>query len=237
MDASIFNARCAQFLRQVLGAAVPASHKDFLELIVSDHDTSWQYRAIEIQNILIECFKADPSCLPSLSSEYSIRSFISSKTEEFRKYLRNQISVPGSVTISRHQDVYPGSIHLEDPTSFCHRSIMDYGRQLEDQIVPLYLDHDPNQFLGQVQIKVQREKFVECPLPTDQDTLLKEDSEEPFCVVCLSNVPVCVISPCNHKSLCCVCARELTKEGTKKRGEVVCPLCKGVVKKIFKIFE
>lgn len=47
--------------------------------------------------------------------------------------------------------------------------------------------------------------FVECPLPTDLDTVLAEDAPDgtPACVVCTAKAPCCVILPCMHKSLCC----------------------------------
>lgn len=84
-------------------------------------------------------------------------------------------------------------------------------------------------------------KFVSCPSEEDakKDIPLFNDPETdaPSCIICLSNTPVCVISPCNHKSLCSTCARTMTAQGTKKRGEVQCPLCKVEVKKIFRIFE
>lgn len=77
---------------------------------------------------------------------------------------------------------------------------------------------------------------VTCPPESEQDTPLLEENVS-SCVICLSNNPVCVISPCHHKSLCCGCARTLTEKGTKLRGEVKCPICKADVKKIFKVFE
>lgn len=84
-------------------------------------------------------------------------------------------------------------------------------------------------------------KLVSCPSEEDakKDVLISNNSKNnpPSCVICLSNAPVCVISPCNHKSLCSTCARTMTAQGTKKRGEVQCPLCKVDVKKIFRIFE
>lgn len=84
-------------------------------------------------------------------------------------------------------------------------------------------------------------KLVFCPSEEDakKDVFISGDSEDnpPSCVICLSNTPVCVISPCNHKSVCSTCARTMTAQGTKKRGEVQCPLCKVEVKKIFRIFE
>ena len=80
-------------------------------------------------------------------------------------------------------------------------------------------------------------KLVSCPSEEDAKKDIPLETNDPSCVICLSNTPVCVVSPCNHKSLCSTCARTITAEGTKKRGEVQCPLCKVEVKKIFRIFE
>jgi hypothetical protein len=81
--------------------------------------------------------------------------------------------------------------------------------------------------------------FVECPLPTDLDTVVPDDAPDgtPACVVCTAKAPCCVMLPCMHKSLCCECGRKLAAEGTKQRGEVKCPLCQGVVERIAKVFE
>ena len=72
--------------------------------------------------------------------------------------------------------------------------------------------------------------FVECPLESDKDSPLPEDSVEgiPSCVICTTN------TPCMHKSLCCACSRVLCVEGTKQRGEVK---CQAEVHKIAKVYE
>jgi hypothetical protein len=82
-------------------------------------------------------------------------------------------------------------------------------------------------------------KYVECPLPTDQDTALpaEADDEAPSCAICTVNIPICVILPCMHKTICCDCGRKLTDDGFKKRGEVKCPICQAEVHKIAKVFE
>lgn len=81
--------------------------------------------------------------------------------------------------------------------------------------------------------------FVECPLLTDVDVVLAENTADntPACVICTTNVPCCIILPCMHKSLCCECGRKLTADGTKQSGEVKCPICQTVVHKIGKVFE
>ena len=50
-----------------------------------------------------------------------------------------------------------------------------------------------------------------------EDTEAKES--EKSCIICLSNVPNCVLSPCMHMGFCIGCANELQKEKT-------CPICK-----------
>lgn len=79
------------------------------------------------------------------------------------------------------------------------------------------------------------EQFVECPLESDKDEEAAENA--PSCVLCMTNVPACIILPCLHKSVCCACARVLAGEGLKKRGEVTCPICRKDVEKIAKVFE
>lgn len=81
----------------------------------------------------------------------------------------------------------------------------------------------------------EEEEFVECPLESEKDEEAKDGA--PSCVICTSNVPACVIMPCMHKSLCCECARSLASQGTKKRGQVKCPVCRAEVEKIKKVFE
>ena len=84
--------------------------------------------------------------------------------------------------------------------------------------------------------KVNDLPFVECPLPTDKDTIALENAPS-SCVICTANVPICVIMPCMHKVICCDCGRKLTADGTKERGEVECPICKAEVHRIAKVFE
>lgn len=81
----------------------------------------------------------------------------------------------------------------------------------------------------------EEEQFVECPLESEKDEEAKDGAAS--CVICTANVPACVIMPCMHKSLCCECARSLASQGTKKRGQVNCPVCRAEVEKIKKVFE
>lgn len=85
-------------------------------------------------------------------------------------------------------------------------------------------------------------QFIECPTETDVkegDVALADDAPEgtPSCLVCLSQQPVCILMPCLHKCMCCRCARQLTNDGTKERGQVPCPICKAAVEKIGRVFE
>jgi hypothetical protein len=76
--------------------------------------------------------------------------------------------------------------------------------------------------------------YVEVPTEAEAKTHDREasDDEAAACCICTANVLVCAVFPCRHRCLCCACARELGADGTKERGQVVCPLCQSVVKKI-----
>ena len=92
----------------------------------------------------------------------------------------------------------------------------------------IYIHEEPQQ------IKRKAPKLVACPSEAD----LQHDkvAEEKECCVCQVNLANCIVAPCNQICLCISCARQLTHNGTKKRGEVVCPLCRANVKAINRVF-
>lgn len=102
----------------------------------------------------------------------------------------------------------------------------------------------PGSRIGKTREREEKKKeeeepqFIECPAK-EEDVALPDDAPDgtPVCSICLSNQPVCVVLPCLHKCICCACARQITGEGTKERGQVACPICKGTVEKIGRVFE
>ena len=70
------------------------------------------------------------------------------------------------------------------------------------------------------------------------DAELKNDKEapenNPECVVCLENTPVCLITPCNHMVLCIACSIKLAKG--KAQGSVKCPTCRKGINEIKRLY-
>lgn len=54
-----------------------------------------------------------------------------------------------------------------------------------------------------------------------------ESEEDPECVICIDAPPTYIIAPCGHKCVCEVCARKIE----------MCPLCRGEVENVFKVYE
>lgn len=81
---------------------------------------------------------------------------------------------------------------------------------------------------------VPKVRYVQVPTEAEVKAHDKEaeDDAAAACSICTVNVLTCAVLPCMHRCLCCACARMLAADGTKERGQVECPLCKGVVKKI-----
>lgn len=80
-------------------------------------------------------------------------------------------------------------------------------------------------------------EFVEGPIPSD----LKFDKEQtnengPTCIVCMENIPNCVVMPCRHFCLCVKCTRTILfgidGSSLTKVGECNCPKCRQSVKSI-----
>ena len=73
---------------------------------------------------------------------------------------------------------------------------------------------------------------MESPKEGEEDVLAKEG--ERCCVVCIQNVPVCVIAPCRHLCLCVGCAQKMYAS-TGPKG--VCPTCRQGVESVFRIYH
>lgn len=71
------------------------------------------------------------------------------------------------------------------------------------------------------------------------DTLADEENGESTCIICLANRRCCVTQPCMHLYYCVQCSRHLVFGPSgmelKSRGEVTCPGCRVVVKKISRV--
>lgn len=83
----------------------------------------------------------------------------------------------------------------------------------------------------------KKTRRVKCPKESESQDVPAPDDAPSSCVVCLENQPNCAVLPCMHKCLCCRCARALTDNGTKERGQVKCPLCNRDAKKLKRIYE
>jgi hypothetical protein len=149
---------------------------------------------------------------------------------------------PSSIVVGNNNIQCGGNIVLNDVLhgGWSTRGVVIGCIGGSDTVVNMFDDDDSDE--PKVTKKEKKEAdliFVECPLPTDLDTVVPDDAPDgtPACVVCTAKAPCCVMLPCMHKSLCCECGRKLAAEGTKQRGEVKCPLCQGVVERIAKVFE
>jgi hypothetical protein len=85
-------------------------------------------------------------------------------------------------------------------------------------------------------------KFIEGPSKADLANDKESGDGEATCIICLTNVPCCIATPCNHMSYCVSCARMLCftnveDESPKQVGQQACPKCKKQVEKITRVFN
>ena len=85
-------------------------------------------------------------------------------------------------------------------------------------------------------------KFIEGPSKAELEHDKEAADGAPTCIICLTNVPCCIATPCNHLSYCVSCARSLCfasvdDETPKQVGQQACPKCKKQVDKITRVFE
>lgn len=85
-------------------------------------------------------------------------------------------------------------------------------------------------------------KFIEGPSKADLANDKEAVEGEATCIICLTNVPCCIATPCNHMSYCVSCARMLCftnveDESPKQVGQQACPKCKKQVEKITRVFN
>lgn len=79
--------------------------------------------------------------------------------------------------------------------------------------------------------------FIEVPRETEKDDPVAEDApDSSSCIICTESVPVCAILPCMHKCVCCKCARELGKDGIAEQKSVKCPICRGEIEAIKRVY-
>ena len=86
--------------------------------------------------------------------------------------------------------------------------------------------------------KRKREIKTGISAPSFTETEKKEDEGEPIspseCVICKTNPSRCCILKCAHVCVCVSCAQQLVRD--KIPGEVQCPSCRKVVKKIIRVY-
>jgi hypothetical protein len=128
-------------------------------------------------------------------------------------------------------DVAPRVIPIGPPPELSCVGVIPGSAYINQQ----YLEQAQARIIGMIPPPV-KSKHVGCPPEGDShDISAPEDSAS--CVICLDHQPICIILPCMHKSLCCSCARSITANGTKERGQVKCPMCKADVKEIKRVYE
>lgn len=76
-----------RFLTETLGSVVPVTHADQMQRIAQEAQVPWTERAHQIGDLVMECFRADPQSVPSLSSETRIKQWISSRCDSYNEQL------------------------------------------------------------------------------------------------------------------------------------------------------
>lgn len=87
-----------KFLTNTLGSVVPSSHKDTLHNIVAKKDQTWQARAQQIESLILQCLKDDPSSVPSLPTEDRIKGWMASRKETYEAKLNERIASTPSLS-------------------------------------------------------------------------------------------------------------------------------------------
>lgn len=100
-----------KFLTNTLGAVVPSSHKDTLNTIVAKKDQTWQARAQQIESLILQCLKDDPSSVPSLPTEDRVKGWMASRKETYEAKLNERIastpSLSGASASGRNVEYFP----------------------------------------------------------------------------------------------------------------------------------
>lgn len=57
------------------------------------------------------------------------------------------------------------------------------------------------------------------------------DETDPKCVICLTNDPCILLTPCSHQCVCDICVKEVLERDDQKKQ---CPVCRNEIKDIYK---
>lgn len=76
--------------------------------------------------------------------------------------------------------------------------------------------------------------YVEVPNEMVVPPRVEKNDNVLNCVVCYSATPDRYVFPCRHLSTCYTCLNRLYKENRKKRSDLLCPICRSVVKGVSK---
>ena len=87
-----------KFLTNTLGSVVPSSHKESLNTIVGKKDQTWQVRAQQIESLILQCLKDDPSSVPSLPTEDRVKGWMSSRKETYETKLNERLASTPSLS-------------------------------------------------------------------------------------------------------------------------------------------
>jgi hypothetical protein len=102
IDSSVSNSSAEEFhtkfLTNTLGAVVPSSHKDALNKIVANKDQAWQARAQQIESLILQCLKDDPSSVPSLPTEDRIKGWMATRKETYEAKLNERLASTPSLS-------------------------------------------------------------------------------------------------------------------------------------------
>lgn len=143
-----------KFLTEALGAPVPQSLKPQLAKIVAQSNLSWKERAEQIQTMLVNSMKEDPSSVPALGSDPErTRGWYASRVQGYEAKLQSQ-SQSGSVrgaSGAASVDVEYFPIGTPLPAGYQYATPRDEERARSGRMFPkslAELDFLPHLFVG-----------------------------------------------------------------------------------------
>lgn len=90
-----------KFLTNTLGSVVPANQKDALNAIVAKKDQTWQVRAQQIESLILQSLRDDPTSVPSLPTEDRVKGWMASRKETYETKLAEKLASTPSLSGAR----------------------------------------------------------------------------------------------------------------------------------------
>lgn len=87
-----------KFLTNTLGSVVPANQKDALNAIVAKKDQTWQVRAQQIESLILQSLRDDPTSVPSLPTEDRVKGWMASRKETYETKLAEKLASTPSLS-------------------------------------------------------------------------------------------------------------------------------------------